>query len=251
MLIPKVEGFKILGSIFSSSLFPNRAPAGHLTLTSYVGGLIRGAINTAEQLVTGAEHLAEQGLRDLVSFVGGLIRDAEHLADVAVRDAEHLADTAVHDLANVTGGLIRDAEHLAADGITEAEHLASVGLHDLESVTAALIHDAEHAAEQLAHDLVDGVDSAWRAFVRDVFDPLKADADHWFGDVLKGADRALHVIEAAAGWLEWLITLPFDEAVSGVQELLSIAEQGPAHVIATAVEDARQLVLPHAGSLGR
>lgn len=38
MLIPKVEGFKILGTIFSSSLFPNRAPGGHLTLTSYVGG---------------------------------------------------------------------------------------------------------------------------------------------------------------------------------------------------------------------
>ncbi|HXP62383.1 MAG TPA: protoporphyrinogen oxidase [Dongiaceae bacterium] len=38
MLIPKIEGFKILGAIFSSSLFPNRAPAGHLTLTSYVGG---------------------------------------------------------------------------------------------------------------------------------------------------------------------------------------------------------------------
>jgi oxygen-dependent protoporphyrinogen oxidase len=38
LLIPKVEGFKILGTIFSSSLFPNRAPAGHLTLTSYVGG---------------------------------------------------------------------------------------------------------------------------------------------------------------------------------------------------------------------
>ena len=37
-LIPKVEGFGILGTIFSSSLFPNRAPAGHLTLTSYVGG---------------------------------------------------------------------------------------------------------------------------------------------------------------------------------------------------------------------
>jgi oxygen-dependent protoporphyrinogen oxidase len=37
-LSPKVEGFKILGTIFSSSLFPNRAPAGQLTLTSYVGG---------------------------------------------------------------------------------------------------------------------------------------------------------------------------------------------------------------------
>lgn len=38
MLIPKIEGFKSLGTIFSSSLFPNRAPVGHLTLTSYVGG---------------------------------------------------------------------------------------------------------------------------------------------------------------------------------------------------------------------
>jgi oxygen-dependent protoporphyrinogen oxidase len=38
MLIPKIEGFKILGTIFSSALFPNRAPAGHLNLTSYVGG---------------------------------------------------------------------------------------------------------------------------------------------------------------------------------------------------------------------
>jgi oxygen-dependent protoporphyrinogen oxidase len=38
MLIPRVEGFNILGTIFSSSLFPNRAPAGHCLLTSYVGG---------------------------------------------------------------------------------------------------------------------------------------------------------------------------------------------------------------------
>ncbi len=38
MLIPKVEGFKILGTIFSSSLFPNRAPDGHVLLTSYIGG---------------------------------------------------------------------------------------------------------------------------------------------------------------------------------------------------------------------
>ena len=38
MLIPRLEGFRILGAIFSSSLFPDRAPAGHLTLTCYVGG---------------------------------------------------------------------------------------------------------------------------------------------------------------------------------------------------------------------
>ena len=38
MLIPKIEGFKSLGTIFSSSLFPDRAPTGHLTLTTYAGG---------------------------------------------------------------------------------------------------------------------------------------------------------------------------------------------------------------------
>jgi oxygen-dependent protoporphyrinogen oxidase len=38
MLIPKIAGFRILGTIFSSALFPDRAPAGHHTLTSYVGG---------------------------------------------------------------------------------------------------------------------------------------------------------------------------------------------------------------------
>lgn len=39
VLIPAVEGFRILGTLFSSSLFPNRAPAGYVTLTSYVGGM--------------------------------------------------------------------------------------------------------------------------------------------------------------------------------------------------------------------
>lgn len=38
MLIPKIEGFKSLGTIFSSALFTNRAPAGHHTLTTYIGG---------------------------------------------------------------------------------------------------------------------------------------------------------------------------------------------------------------------
>ncbi|HEY3760918.1 MAG TPA: protoporphyrinogen oxidase [Verrucomicrobiae bacterium] len=38
MLVPRQENFQILGAIFSSSLFPNRAPAGHVTLTSYIGG---------------------------------------------------------------------------------------------------------------------------------------------------------------------------------------------------------------------
>jgi protoporphyrinogen/coproporphyrinogen III oxidase len=39
MLVPAVEHFNILGTVFSSSLFPNRAPKNHVTLTTYIGGM--------------------------------------------------------------------------------------------------------------------------------------------------------------------------------------------------------------------
>jgi protoporphyrinogen/coproporphyrinogen III oxidase len=38
VLVPEVEGMRILGTIFASSLFPNRAPDQFVTLTSFVGG---------------------------------------------------------------------------------------------------------------------------------------------------------------------------------------------------------------------
>lgn len=38
LLVPHRERCGILGTIFSSALFPGRAPAGHVTLTTYVGG---------------------------------------------------------------------------------------------------------------------------------------------------------------------------------------------------------------------
>jgi oxygen-dependent protoporphyrinogen oxidase len=68
MLIPKIEGFKILGTIFSSSLFPNRAPTGHLTLTSYIGGerYPELALLPAEKLVA----LVCEDLRVLLGVTG-------------------------------------------------------------------------------------------------------------------------------------------------------------------------------------
>jgi len=39
MLIPKIEGFKILGTLFNSSMFKERAPHGFVTLTTYIGGM--------------------------------------------------------------------------------------------------------------------------------------------------------------------------------------------------------------------
>lgn len=39
VLIPGIEGFPVLGTLFTSTLFPNRAPDdGHVTLTTYMGG---------------------------------------------------------------------------------------------------------------------------------------------------------------------------------------------------------------------
>jgi oxygen-dependent protoporphyrinogen oxidase len=64
-LIPNVEGFKILGTIFSSSLFPNRAPDGHLTLTSYIGGE-----RHPELAALPPEELIELTLGDLRALFG-------------------------------------------------------------------------------------------------------------------------------------------------------------------------------------
>lgn len=38
MLIPAAEPYRLLGTLFSSSLFPSRAPDGHVLLTSFIGG---------------------------------------------------------------------------------------------------------------------------------------------------------------------------------------------------------------------
>lgn len=38
VLVPRAENRRILGTIFSSSLFPERAPQGHVLLTTFVGG---------------------------------------------------------------------------------------------------------------------------------------------------------------------------------------------------------------------
>jgi len=65
MLIPKIEGFKILGTIFSSSLFPNRAPVGHITLTSYIGGE-----RYPELASLPPERLGELTLADLRTSLG-------------------------------------------------------------------------------------------------------------------------------------------------------------------------------------
>jgi protoporphyrinogen/coproporphyrinogen III oxidase len=65
MLVPEVEGFRILGTLFSSTLFPNRAPSGHVTLTSYIGGT-----RAPDLALLDTEGLVELALRDLGGILG-------------------------------------------------------------------------------------------------------------------------------------------------------------------------------------
>jgi len=56
MLVPEKEKREVLGTLFCSSLFPNRAPEGHVLITSYVGGARS----------PGLTELSKEGLVDLV-----------------------------------------------------------------------------------------------------------------------------------------------------------------------------------------
>lgn len=68
VLIPEVEGFHSLGTLFSSSLFPKRAPEGHVTLTSYIGGTRSPAF--ARQPAEGLIDMVLQDLRRLLGVTG-------------------------------------------------------------------------------------------------------------------------------------------------------------------------------------
>lgn len=65
MLVPEVEKFRILGTLFSSSLFPNRAPDGHVTLTTYVGG-----VRAPDVALRPIEELFNLTLTDLATILG-------------------------------------------------------------------------------------------------------------------------------------------------------------------------------------
>lgn len=67
MLVPEIEDdFDILGTLFSSTLFPDRAPAGHVLLTTFVGGMRNPDLG----------RLDTEALRDVVERDLGRLLDA-------------------------------------------------------------------------------------------------------------------------------------------------------------------------------
>ncbi len=59
-LIPRGQGIRTLGTIWTSSLFPDRAPAGWQTLTSYIGGATDSEIGNLD-----SEQIVREVHRDL------------------------------------------------------------------------------------------------------------------------------------------------------------------------------------------
>lgn len=64
-LVPEAERLSILGTTFSSSIFANRAPSGHVTLTSFIGGCRNPELATREP-----DELFERTLQDLQRVLG-------------------------------------------------------------------------------------------------------------------------------------------------------------------------------------
>jgi oxygen-dependent protoporphyrinogen oxidase len=65
LLVPAVEPLKIFGTLFSSTLFPGRAPDAHVTLTVFIGGARNPALACAS-----TPRLLEVALQDLRTVLG-------------------------------------------------------------------------------------------------------------------------------------------------------------------------------------
>ena len=64
-LVPRSSGLRILGTVWNSSLFPNRAPDGHVLLTTFMGGASDpSAVSLPESEIVSTVH------RELASVLG-------------------------------------------------------------------------------------------------------------------------------------------------------------------------------------
>ena len=81
-LVPDIERRNVLGTVFSSTLFPGRAPAGHVLLTSFVGGVRNPDLANADHSTLTARVLDD--LRLLLGVRGEPTFRAHHLWPKAI-----------------------------------------------------------------------------------------------------------------------------------------------------------------------
>jgi oxygen-dependent protoporphyrinogen oxidase len=65
-LVPRAEGLRVLGCVWNSALFPDRAPEGHVLLTSFAGGALNPEMCTwSEDRIASAVHEDISGVLDI------------------------------------------------------------------------------------------------------------------------------------------------------------------------------------------
>ncbi|MBF0427050.1 MAG: protoporphyrinogen oxidase [Magnetococcales bacterium] len=97
-LVPRREGIRTLGALFSSTLFSGRAPEGHALLTTFIGGMTDPGVMTADQQALTEQTIEE--LRRLLTIQGApdflqLIRHARAIPQYGVGHLRRLQDLAV------------------------------------------------------------------------------------------------------------------------------------------------------------
>jgi len=127
-LVPRDEGVRILGAIFSSQLFPGRSPDGHELLTIFTGGALDPAAATCDDAA-----VRDYVLSDLAKAFGDIgepsffsvyrwdrsipqyvVGHKDRLTRIAAAMAPH---TGLHILGNWRGGIAMPACVEAAEGL--------------------------------------------------------------------------------------------------------------------------------------
>jgi oxygen-dependent protoporphyrinogen oxidase len=144
-LVPEVERRQILGIIFSSSLFGNRAPENHVAVTTFVGGARQPELvdcsDEALSSIVDAEHRALIGTTapatsvDITRWSRAIPQyGLDHSSVVASLDAAEGRHSGLYLVGNYRGGVsvgdcVRSARALA-------DRLGSSGLHDTAPVSS-------------------------------------------------------------------------------------------------------------------
>lgn len=142
LLVPTRERRELLGALWTSSIFPGRAPAGKVLIRAMVGGADNGAVMDLDDEAMATLTLAE--LRPLLSIKGApeLVRVIRHRRAIAQYEPGHLAALANIDaeLTNHPGLFLTGSSYrgISVNSCAkEAERMADVVLDHLAALGPA------------------------------------------------------------------------------------------------------------------
>ncbi len=138
MLMPRIEGIRTLGTLFMSTMFPDRAPEGHVLLTSYVGGALDTDVSEADPADIAMQTVAEH--RGLLGIEGEPAYVRAHLVRQAIPQYNL-------GYGRILAG-VKDAESRQAGLLLRGNYIGGVALPDRIAAGVAIaseIQREEHA----------------------------------------------------------------------------------------------------------